>query len=469
MSTVSDSIRLHGRPLLEASFRADTSHQLRRKSQLSQRLWANWCGLGVASGLFVKIIGYLTMLEAYFLITFPLRMQSVLNAAFARGCVTFTVLWIGWVVGAAIADIANDSPFSLAARGFSRAFFLGFLCLCLVPLWARMPRSFEAFLAGVPVAHVIGLKYFRSGTYTTLDGEIDASTLGWENWTNYFVTSIVVYIIASQWRKRPWQCVAIAGLSGGVNLAMGSRSAGATQLLAAAVMPFFIQPSRNADLSWRRIVRKLGMGRLVAIVVVAVIATAAVSETYGYLATSGRLGEKAKVKYEKQKNAKGGMLVGGRSEFFIGLAAALDKPLLGHGSWPEDTVGYAEKASARFGVEIKEDRNHDKRLRKFIKVHSAVMSAWVDHGILAAMFWVYIFILVLRNVPRAVTYMPEYAGVIVFNAVAFLWAFFFSPIQQRSYNAIVFVPLLIIQMRHMQAAVERRSHVTAGELRRQVG
>jgi len=426
------------------------------------------CGLGVAGGLFVKIIGYLTMLEAYFLITFPLRMQSVLNAATARGCVSFTVLWIGWVVGAAIADISNDSPFSMAARGFSRAFFLGFLCLCLLPLWSRVPRSFEAFLAGVPIAQVIGLKYFRSGTYTTLDGEIDAATLGWENWTNYFVTSIVVYFLAWQWRRRPWLCVAVAAFFGGLNLAMGSRSTGATQLLAAAIMPFFIQPSRNTEFSWRRIVRKIGLGRIVAIAVTAALAIAAVSETYGHLATSGALGDKAKVKYEKQKDAKGGMLVGGRAEFFIGLAAALDKPILGHGSWPEDTVGYAEKASARFGFEIKEDRNHDKRLRKFIKVHSAVMSAWVDHGILAAVFWVYIFSLVIRNVPRSVTYMPEYSGVIVFNAVAFLWAFFFSPIQQRSYNAIVLVPLLIIQMRHIQTIVRQRSHATADDFRQQV-
>jgi hypothetical protein len=435
----------------------------------SRRLWINWCGLGVASGLFVKLIGYLTMLEAYFLITLPLRAQAVFNAAVARGVAPFTLLWIGWVVGAAVADIVNDTPFSFAARGFSRAFFLGFLCLCLLPLWASAPRSYEAFLAGIPAAHVIGLKYFRSGTYTTLDGEIDASTLGWENWTNYFIASIVVYVIASHWRRRPWFCIAVAGVSGAVNLIMGSRSAGATQLLAAVVMPFFVKPSRSKEFAWRKIVRRLGIGRIFAIVLAAMIATIAVSGTYGYLATSGTLGEKAKQKYEKQKNAKGGMLVGGRSEFFIGLAAALDKPLLGHGSWPEDTVGYADKASARFGVEIVEDRAHDKRLRKFIKVHSAIMSAWVDHGILGALFWMYLLVFVVRNVPRSVTYMPEYTGVIVFNSVAFLWAFFFSPIQQRSYNAIVFVPLLIIQMRHVRAAIGRPSPAQAVALRQHVG
>jgi hypothetical protein len=51
-------------------------------------------------------------------------------------------------------------------------------------------------------------------------------------------------------------------------------------------------------------------------------------------------------------------------------------------------------------------------------------------------------------------------GLIVFNAPAALWAILFSPIQQRAANAIVIVPLLIIQMRHWQARHPRARRQT---------
>ena len=418
--------------------------------------WGSWFTFGVMSGLFLQLIGYLTFLETYLQITFPMRVRQVVNIALSRGVILFTLLWIGWIAGSLFADYSNESPFSLAARGFSRAFFAGFVTLCILPLWLQTPRRFEAFLAGVPLAQFIGLWYFRSGTYNTGDGttQVDASQLGWENWGNYFAGSIAAAVIARLWRTAPWSCVAIAFILGSFNLGLGSRAAGLTQLLAACVMPLFIFRNRFRFRPARISRGKLTLGRLAAIAVIGVITLATVAATYSQLAKSGAFGDRAKAKYELQSSQKGGLIVGGRAEALIGIAAIMDKPLTGHGSWPEDTVGYAEKASEIFGVEI-QDTPAPKGIRKFIKAHSAIVSAWLEHGILGAIFWVYVFYVVAYNVSIVTRFLPEYTGVIVFNSCGFFWAYLFSPIQSRAYTAIIVVPMLIIQIRRLQA--NRRS------------
>ena len=405
--------------------------------------WCWWVGLGAAGGLFVRIIGYLSLFEAWLLLTLPLRLREVVSTCCQPGVRAFTLLWIGWMVGAVVADVANATPLPLAARGFSRAFFLGFVCLALLPRWLAMPRRLEAFVAGAPIAHVVGLKYFRPGT-STIDGvEIDAANLGWANWTNYFLLSLVMAAIARLWRWSPHACVALAATTGGVNLVMGSRSAGATQLVAAALMPFFMG---------RRLAQRGFSGaRFTAIIVTFVTGAIGIAMLYGTLAAGGTLGDKAREKYDRQRAAKGGLLVGGRAEFFVGLSTALDRPLLGHGSWPADTGEAIERAARRFGLEIEDTSRSDPHVPAIIPTHSAVVGAWVEHGIMGAIFWLAMLWLLIRNTPRAVRLLPESTGLVVFNAPALVWAIFFSPIPPRAASAIVLVPLLVIQVRHLQA------------------
>ncbi len=60
-------------------------------------------------------------------------------------------------------------------------------------------------------------------------------------------------------------------------------------------------------------------------------------QVYAYLASSGQLGDKAQDKYEAQTRGKFGILAGGRPEVLVSWRAVLDSPILGHGSWAEDS------------------------------------------------------------------------------------------------------------------------------------
>ena len=135
------------------------------------------------------------------------------------------------------------------------------------------------------------------------------------------------------------------------------------------------------------------------------------------------------------------LLVGGRAEFFVGLSAAIDRPLLGHGSWPTDTGEAVERAASRFGIEINNaaDRR-DPHVETLIPTHSAVVGAWVEHGIMGGIFWLSMLGLLLRNTPRAVRLLPESTGLVVFNAPAAVWAIFFSPIPARAASILTASP-----------------------------
>ena len=51
---------------------------------------------------------------------------------------------------------------------------------------------------------------------------------------------------------------------------------------------------------------------------------------------AGELGDDAQLSMKSQSRGKLGLLIGGRPETLVSVRAALDSPLLGHGSWAQD-------------------------------------------------------------------------------------------------------------------------------------
>lgn len=429
---------------------------------LSARDWFKGFAAGTGSGLFVQIIGYLSLLEVWLILTFPATAGKFFRNATAPGVRTFTTLWILWILGQIVSDVVNENQFTFAARGFARAFFAGFVTLSLLPVMMRRHRLYEAFLAGIPVAHVIATRYFRPGTYMAQDGSgmLDASQLGWENWTSYLVSTVLIYGVARLWRKIPWVCVAATASVGVLNIANGSRSTGLIYILAAMLMPLFIAITRNtskAEATRSKWLRHMPWGTVILIFVLGAGTTLVVVEAYKSLASSGALGKKAFDKYVRQSES-GNLVMGARQECFIGIAAALDQPIVGHGAWPRAQKDYIADASELFGVEFKTPKGYS-LMNRFIPTHSMLVGGWVESGIFGLIFWLYVIFLIVRNSRSAAVYFNEYAGVILINSIGFFWNVMFSPIQNRAYTAMIVVPMLIAQVRRLR----ERSAVPLGE------
>lgn len=441
--------------------------------RLSALEWGQGFLAGLGSGLFVQIIGYLSFLEIFLLITLPLKITQYLKAATMPGVRSFTCFWVLWVIGQLVSDVANENDFALGARGFAKAFFSGFVTLALFPAMLQRPRMFEAFLAGLPLAHLIGAKYFRSGAYTRQDGRgwMTGEDLGWESWGGYLVTLTLAYLVARFWRSRPWFCMLATLVIGAVHVFMGSRSTGLYHIVAASLMPLLIDVTRTTGKSVAkrfRWARSLPWGRFMAAAAIVIAASLIVKDSYEYYASTGAMGEKAFRKYQMQSKY-GNIIVGARQGPFIGIAAALDKPILGHGAWARMEKDYVSAASDLFGVEFYREKNFNYH-RVFIPAHSMIIAAWVEGGIFGFLFWAFAIVFVAWNLPRAVLMLPDYAGVIMINSMGFFWSVLFSPIQSRNYTAMIMVPLLVAVV--MMRAQKRLGHAPASvrpSLRPQAG
>jgi hypothetical protein len=422
-----------------------------------------WMGAFMAalgSGLYVQIIGYLSFLEIFLLVTLPGGVNRVIKSASLPGARMFTVLWLLWIVGQIISDLANANDFGFAARGFAKAFFSGFVTLVLLPSMLRHPRSFEAFLAGLPLAHLIGSRYFRSGALIRQDGKgwMASADLGWDTYWGYLVTLCLAYLVARFWRSSPWLCVAGTFAIGLLHIVMGSRSTGLYHILAACMMPLVLDVTRTSarsSLQRARWSAALPWGRFIAAAGIVIVAAMQVKDFYEYHAPRGDFGEKARQKYEMQSKYAN-LIVGARQGPFIGIAAALDKPILGHGSWARMDKDYVASASELFGVEMHREKGFNYH-SVFIPAHSMIIAAWVEGGVLGLVFWVFAFGFAARYLARAVLTFPEYAGVLLINTMGFFWSVWFSPIQTRSYTAIIFVPLLAAVVLHLREKRTRQA------------
>lgn len=133
-------------------------------------------------------------------------------------------------------------------------------------------------------------------------------------------------------------------------------------------------------------------------------------------------------KYQVQASGAYGLLLGGRSELLVSAKAISDKPLLGHGSWAKDRIGYASEYSflkQKLGYSLEEDGGLEfSESGKLIPAHSFIFGAFLWAGIFGFVFWCYIIFDVLVTFIRNMRRLPFY---FFMGTITFFWSVFFSP------------------------------------------
>lgn len=426
---------------------------------------------GLGSQLFVRLIGYLAFTEVFFLVTLPLRIQAVGAAALRTPYTTaFTLLWLLNILSAIFANLLNGSPFDILARGVSRPVFIGLDVICLLSLWLRRPNAIEYFMIGYPISLIASRFVFKSGAEEWL-GSNTMDFTDWKSNTSYIVVGLLYPIVARYYRRSPLLIAAVTAGTAVLFMAMGSRAFSLTQFLAAVLMVVFSGKANTATQDFRATV-KSRRSVLFKIVVGCLIATTtayATGQAYKAMTRAGYLGAKELKKLEDQEDAAGGVLVGGRFGFFVGLWAACHKPLLGHGSWPLDTYGYTQQVVDYFQIDTQDAKLMTKKLY-WIPSHSAIIGGWVEHGFLELLFWLFVFFVVLINFPRAAIVFPAYAGLYALFFSETIWHLLFSPAGHRVILATKIAAFLIVddawrqQTRDIRADASRamRSRAASG-------
>lgn len=367
------------------------------------------------------------------------------------------LLWIG---GAIFSDFYNHSFFNQIIRGFSVPVTVFCLSVCIYHNLRQSYSGLKWLLLGIAMSCVLSIFVFQRGMAGDLaaDGDVSGAVdavvgykLFWANMSKtwlglpiqgWYLQMPMVYIFPA--------LIAIVI----INLLSGGRSS----FLVSIFSIFFVMFGLKNSSSMRKI-KKMFPLFLICMVIIALT----IKWGYGYLVKNGYLNEYETEKFERQTERGSdilSLLIAGRGDFFIGLFAALDKPIVGQGSQALDLYGYEKDYLVKYGSDKEKTRYAQAEMRgavRTIRAHSHVICYWMWHGIFALIFWLYVLYLVLITVRNRLAHIPSWFGYFAIVLPTFLWDYFFSPFGQRVDDCAMFCALLVVAKvdREMKRARER--------------
>jgi hypothetical protein len=366
----------------------------------------------------ITLIGVLNGSDLLMVVVFlVLAFRGRLRIATTAGKWTL-VLCSFWLASQCVTDIVRHSAFADLARGWSG---IGLTLVSLAVLWTLLygrPRRIVLYGWGLVVG---GLLYFfiNPNELMTEGAPGDAWKFGLA-----YPLNIGVFLFASRKECRGHWPITLAVIMGIINMALGSRSLGGI-CLAVALYLFVTRLSRRKNPEASRL-----KGRtVVALAASILISVVGVMWAYGRAASSGILGEDAKEKYLQESSGKYGVLLGGRPELLAEIPAIYDSPILGHGSWAKQPIYLVEERRALqlLGYEGGAFIFRQQLKEGLIPAHSYFFQAWVDSGILGAVFWGWVFLLAARVLLRVYPESAVLLPVVSLLTFMLLWDILFSP------------------------------------------
>lgn len=167
-------------------------------------------------------------------------------------------------------------------------------------------------------------------------------------------------------------------------------------------------------------------------------------QVYDATVKSGVLGSKAQNKHVMQTGTDVGFLLSARGEVLISGLAIMESPIIGHGSWAKDHHFASLYVSLRRTLgQAAEEKDLER-----IPSHSHIMGAWVEAGIVGAMFWMCILAACIRVLISEIT-SPRKADILAVNLIlAMIWGTLFSPFNGQSRYFLEFGIMVLIFKLH---------------------
>ena len=397
------------------SGRIFTSQRFRYKSDFQRVLSEQFVDLLVISipaltFLELKIVGRLFASEVILICLFPILLFNKRNVLSAPLPKMMLLLLSVWLVGQVVTDLIRHTPFADYIRGWAKIgiTLINFSALYILVFGNR--RRIVLYAIGLALGGIL-CYYFNPNIY--------AEDYPWKFGVGESLTWLL--IITTCGVKARWFLlrISIISFAMAVNLYMGFRSyAGICFLTATYVFFQWLRGLKDA----KKI--KLSLKNLVVIGLAFFAASFIFLKTYGHMARQGMLGENARQKYEQQAGGELGLLIGGRSEILISIHAIIDSPIIGHGSWAKDyryadTLVYLKRVLGYYPGQSNE--------LGLIPTHSHFFGAWVEAGILGAVFWGWVLSLLIRGMARLIRTKEVLTPLFAFFGFLLIWDILFSP------------------------------------------
>jgi hypothetical protein len=340
-----------------------------------------------------------------------------------------------WLMGQVASDVYSGTPRFDWMRGDATIVFFGLDLVALVVLMGRNEPRKVIFVVGIALGVILQTRYAP-----TIFTEADSWKFG------YSVPAMQISLLISSffYGRKIYSLAALAILGiVVVNLMLNFRSP-VLDLLVTIALVFPIIPDHISRLT---ILPRAGSSMRVVVLAVLAMGAGLVANSMIHLVTkSGLLSEESQAKNEEQSQA-GNLLLGGRPEFVVGLRAALDSPIIGHGSWAKD-YKYAEmfndmetEMGSYRNVQVIEESSNGQ-----IPGHSALITSWVWAGIFGATFWAYIIWLLLRSITRITLTRPWIAPLYTWILVSAFWDVLFSPFAYTRRLTVAFTLVIVLDL-----------------------
>ncbi len=352
-----------------------------------------------------------------------------------------------WCIGAAFADWYNESVLFQWMRGVSVPLIVFATVVCLHNFLRRDIRNYKWILLGLVCSQVISIFVFQRGGAGDMAAEGDIAgavekVVGYKLFWVNMIQGWTLLPIQTLYMKTPFPYMIGALLLNGF---MAAKSGGRSAFL-------IVMASLTLIAFARRKVRLMIVikNHLILIVCILAVCGYLVKLGYQYAAMHGILEEEEVRKYERQTSEGDSalkMLMAGRAHFFIGAIAALDKPIIGHGSWAIDDHGYSIDFLDKYGSELDRNMIMTERMElgmAIIPSHSHIVCYWLWHGIFGFAFWAYIIFLAGRTFARYMHVVPEMFGYWAIMLPYFFWHVLFSPFGLRTEECVLFVCMVLL-------------------------
>lgn len=380
------------------------------------------------------------------------------------GFLPFVCLSILTCFGCMISSMINKTPSIIFIKGLANPYSIFAATVILHRLLRSDFNGFKYFLIGSFLSGIISIFIFQQETFTVHHGELNSGDAATEMVMSYplFWSGKIKQLLSlpscTHYLSLPLSYSVFACLISAFVFLLYSGSSGRAAALAtfaSAVLLLVFRKSRRQMLLMGRHVIMLGLAVVLSLMVF--------KFGYSFAASSGFLGYDVQQKYLSQTRMGSGalqMLMAGRMEFFCGVMACLDHPIVGFGPKGEDTEGYVERYLQKYGApeDYTSYVNYMYRVAreqgyvyKTIPAHSYIGMFWIYYGIFGLIIWIYVLCLFYLYLRKYASSIPQWFGYIAWSMPALVWDIFFSP-----YGGRVSGPSVVVCILFAKAVFNRR-------------
>lgn len=323
-----------------------------------------------------------------------------------------------WFLAQLLSDLVNQTEFIKAVKGILAPVFVAIILIGLTTIfhkrYGQLPLYIIGVFIGMWLSRVIGSEYYQSNPWKWgLGGSVVLCFFTWlefyckKNRHAYLLFGSVIFVVISMFNSSRSMAMFIVATCSlvlaarwikemRVYIRMGSSLLGFFQFVLFILLSIFL------------------VDRLVAVL-------------FSYGPFLDLLPPLDALKYQTQAESKWGVILGGRTELLVSLEAFFDAPILGHGSWPENsyyTYGLLDMVDAS-GGSLMDLNVAESNVKSFlIPTHSYLMGAVVWGGFFAGLFWLRVIKQFSEGFlnPKVIT-----SPLLSYITIWLLWGVLFSP------------------------------------------